>query len=463
MQTLPSKATRLLRPLFLATLLAGGAAGADDRSELIAIWNDPTFQRQFIGAYGVNAEIEPRVTPDEVKILEKSVRPLMAEDKLAEAEEKLVKAMKPDCSAVLDFTLGSIRFQRDNMEGALAAYTTATTKFPSFRRAWRNVGLIQARNGEYDKAIEAFTTMIQLGGGDAYSYGLLGFAYAAKQDFQAAEAAYRNALLLQPDNTEWRLGLTRCVFRQNKFEDASALLDVLIERYPDKIDFWLLQAQAFIGMKQPIRAAQNLEAVDLQGKSTVDSLHTLGDIYLSEGVMELAANAYRRAITLDPKQPAQRPIRAAELLASKGAMAESRSLASHTRSVMGETLGDRERSTLLKLEARLSMAEGNGGADAVAALEEIIKIDPLDGDALLLLGQHYQKDNQPDRAIFYYERAAGIEAFEANARIRHAQVLITMSRYDDALKLLRRAQEIKPREDIARYIEQVERIARAKR
>ena len=38
-----------------------------------------------------------------------------------------------------------------------------------------------------------------------------------------------------------------------------------------------------------------------------------------------------------------------------------------------------------------------------------------------------------------------------------------MGRYADALPLLRRAQEIKPREDIARYLEQVERIARARR
>ena len=125
----------------------------------------------------------------------------MADD-LSKAEGVLKGRMKSDCSAILDFTLGGIQFQQDKMADALGNYQKAVAKFPSFRRAWRNLGLIYVRNGRHDDAISAFTKMIELGGGDAYSYGLLGFAYAAKLDYQAAEAAYRNALLLQPVNTE---------------------------------------------------------------------------------------------------------------------------------------------------------------------------------------------------------------------------------------------------------------------
>jgi tetratricopeptide (TPR) repeat protein len=336
-------------------------------------------------------------------------------------------------------------------------------KFPSFRRAWRNLGLIYVRNGKYDDAISAFTRMIELGGGDAYSYGLLGFAYAAKQDYQAAEAAYRNALLLQPENTEWRLGLTRCVFKQQKFEDAATLLDVLIDRYPDKTEFWLLQAQAYLAMKQPLKAAENLEAVDRFGKATADSLHTLGDIYVSENLFESAASAYRRATDADAKQPIARPLRSAEVLAARGALPQARQVAAHIREVWDKQMEEADRRKLLKLEARLSLAEGAGSAETAGVLEEIVKLDPLDGEALMLLGQHYSRQNEPDRAIFYYERAESLEAFEANARIRHAQVLVGLNRYQDAIPLLRRAQEVKSRDDVARYLEQVERIAKTRR
>ncbi|MBK7876262.1 MAG: tetratricopeptide repeat protein [Planctomycetes bacterium] len=462
--------TRITSPLVHAAALVvlavltpvrATAAGADVKSDLAAIWNDPTFQKQFVGAYGINAEVEPRLTVEEVKVLDK-VRPFMTDD-LAKAEALLVKSIKPDGSAVLDFTLGGVLFQLERTDEARQQYEKAVTKFPSFRRAWRNLGLIHAKAGTFDDAIRAFTKMIELGGGDAYSYGLLGYAYASKLDYQAAEAAYRNALLLQPENTEWRLGLTRCVYKQHKFQDAAALLDVLIERFPDKTEFWMLQAQTFLGMKQPLRAAENIEALGLLGRADAENLNVLGDIYTGEALYELAASAYLRAIDASSTLPPARALRAAEMLAARGANAEARRVAARIHVAWKGELAETESRKLLKLEARLRIAAGDGGSDTASILEELVRVDPLDGEALLLLGQHHAKNGEPDRAIFYYERAESLEAFEVNARVRHAQALVTLGRYADAIPLLRRAQELKPREDVARYLEQVERLAKARR
>lgn len=445
----------------LALLALAGAGRADVHQDLAALWDDPTFQKQFFGSYGINADIEPRLTNEDLKVLEK-VRPLMGKD-LAAAEALLMKAIKPESSAILDFDLGNVRSQLERTDDALKAYRNAVQKFPSFRRAWRAIGLVEARNGKLDAAIEAFTKMIELGGGDSSSYGALGYAYEAKQDYQAAEVALRNALLLQPENATWRFVLTRCVFKQEKFQDAAALLDVLIERFPERHEFWLLQAQAFLGMKQPLRAAENLEALDLLGKASADSLHTLGDLYSTEGLPDLATRAYLRAIDVDPKQPVARPLRAAEVLAARGALTQARAVSAHLRTAAADTLDENARRKLLKLEARLAMSEGVGTPETAAMLEEVVKLDPLDGEALLLLGQHYERSSEPDRAIFYYERAASLEAFEVHAKIRHAQTLVKLARYADALPLLRSAQELRPREDVARYVEQVERLAKARR
>ncbi|HZL99827.1 MAG TPA: tetratricopeptide repeat protein, partial [Planctomycetota bacterium] len=424
------------RAVLLAALLlvaAGGRAAAFD--DLDDIWNDPVFQRQFVGSYGINAEIEPRLSPEEILLLE-TIRPLMADD-LPQAEAALKAQMKPESSATLDYTLGGIAFQQDRLDEALACYERAVAKFPSFRRAWRNVGLIHVRNGEYDAGIQAFTKMIELGGGDAYSYGLLGFAYSAKEDYQPAEASYRNALLLQPDSEEWRLGLAQCVFKQDKYEDAASLLDSLLERYPDNENFWLLQAHAYLGLERPLDAARNLEAMDFIGKASVDSLHTLGDIYVNESLLDLAENAYERAIDKDASQPLSRPLRAAEVLAARGGTKQSRQLVAHVHSAFDATMTDADRRALLKLEARLSMTEGVGNAETATVLEEIVQLDPLDGEALMLLGQHYSQQNEPDRAIFYYERAAGLEQYAVEASIRHAQTLVGMGRYAEAIPLLR--------------------------
>ena len=79
------------------------------------------------------------------------------------------------------------------------------------------------------------------------------------------------------------------------------------------------------------------------------------------------------------------------------------------------------------------------------------------------LGQHHARAGQPDKAILMYERAARIDAFAANAKVKMAQVYVSQSRFADALPLLRDAQSLRPRDDVARYLEQVERASRTKR
>lgn len=446
---------------FFAVMMAlAVTAHADQKEDIQTIWKDPVFQRQFIAGYGINSEIEPRVTPEDIVLLEK-IRPLMATD-MPKAAKTLSSAMKPECSAILDFTLGSLYFQQDQMIVALDCYRKAVAKFPSFRRAYRNLGLIYTHDGKYDNAIQSFTRMIELGGGDAFSFGLLAMAYSAKQDYIAAECAYRSALLLQPDNTDWRLGLSRCIFKQQKYEEAAALLDVLIERFPERTEFWLLQANAYIGLKQPLRAAENYEIIARMNKATVDSCNTLGDIYVNENLPDLAARAYVKGLEIDPTQLPARPLRDAEILAGRGALPQAKIIIERIKQTFANRLEESDRRKLLRLEARIAVA-GGAGSEATKALEEIVALDPLDGEALMLLGQLHGKANEPEKAIFYYERAENIETFEANAKIRHAQLLVAQSKYQEAVPLLRRAQELKPQDDVARYLEQVERIAKSKR
>src|SRR5882672_12454272 len=145
----------------LAAALLGPARADDVAPEVAALWKDPSFQKSFVAGYGVNAEVEPRVTAKEIKVLEQ-VRPMMADD-LAGAEAALKDEIEDDSSAMLDYTLGGIQFQRDELDEARTNFEKAVTKFPSFRRAWRNLGLLHARSSRYDEAIRSFTRMIELG------------------------------------------------------------------------------------------------------------------------------------------------------------------------------------------------------------------------------------------------------------------------------------------------------------
>ena len=196
--------------------------------------------------------------------------------------------------------------------------------------------------------------------------------------------------------------------------------------------------------------------IDRLGKSTPNTLTSLADIYLQESNYPLAVETYVRAIDLKPGQKIDRPLRAAEVLNGRGAPIEAGILLEKLKAYTGGNV-----KKMLKLEAKIASSQGKS-AESAKVLEEILKEDPLDGDALLLLGQHYAKSNQPEKAIFLFERAEGMEQFEADAKVRHAQVLVTSGKYKEAVPLLKRAQEIKARDSIARYLEQIERLLKTR-
>jgi tetratricopeptide (TPR) repeat protein len=463
----------LLPSITAIVALSLGAAGASTTEPAkpddgLSLWTDPTFQKQFMGSYGALAEYEPKVSPPERLELEKVLQ-LMATNQPA-ALLALETAATPESSAIFDFTLGNFYFQQDNAEKAAAAYRMATTKYPSFRRAYKNLGLTSVRLQRYDDAVKALSRLVELGGGDGLSYGLLGYSLSATGQFVSAESAYRNAVLLQPDAIDWKLGLTQSVLKQRKFGEAVGLCDELLGRYPDRADFWLLQANAWLGQDQPMKAAENFEIVARMGKATFQTWYTLGDIYTNAGLYDLAANAYKQAIVAKPDQDLDKPLRSVEILAQRDAVPQARELLAQVRESSGATLDDTGKKRVLRLDARLAMAEGgasgaasDGSAEAAAvkSLEEIVALDPLDGEALMLLGQHYTKAKEIDRAIFYYERASSLEPFEADAKVRQAQLLVTQNKYREAVPLLKRAQELKPRDEVARYLDQVERISRS--
>lgn len=427
----------------------------------LAIWNDPAFKKQFIESYIAETDIEPRLTVEERDQMQK-ILGLISSDKMDEAVKLLEKSRNDASSAVFDFTLANIFFQKEDLEQAADIYQAAVKKYPKFRRAWRNLGLIYVRQSQWAQALPALTRVVELGGGDAVTYGLLGFAYSSVDNNLPAESAYRMAILLDPATMDWKMGLARSLFKQQRYAEAVVLCGQLINDHPDQADLWLLQANAYIGLNQPVKAAENYEFVDRLGKSTVESLNMLADIYTNEELFEMAVNAYIRAMEKNPHGKVERAIRAAKVLTARGALKETKRLIENINRIYGTQLGNDDKKDLLKLRARLAVAEGSGDAEEAKLLEQIVALDPLDGEALILLGQQSNRAGNMEKAIFYFERAESLEKYEADAKVRHAQVLIGKGKYDEALPLLRRAQTLKPRDDVQKYLEQVERIAKAR-
>lgn len=447
--------------LTLALLAPAASAHAGQQSpEELAIWKDPAFRQRFIESYAAASAIEPGLGKDETKRMQE-VYDLMAQDQLDQAVALLEQSITPTSSAVLDFTLAGIHFQRDELELAVSGFRAAVTKFPRYQRAWRNLGMACVRAGDHAAAVPALRRLLELGGGDSFVYGLLGYGYWTMGEHLASESAYRMANMLDPESQQWRVGLATSFFEQRRFADAAAMCSQLIAEQSDLPEFWLMQAQAFLGLGQSERAAENLEILDSMGKSTAETLNLLGDIYVNEGLFALAAARYRRALSASGERGLARALRAAKDLASRNAYAEAALLLDESESRHADALGEAERLDLLRLRARIALAD-HADAEQARILEEIVQLDPTDGNALIQLGKYAAAIGEVERGAFWFERAAQLAEFEADAKTGHGQLLANQGRYAEALPLLRRAYELKPRELLRDYIDQVERFAKSK-
>lgn len=427
--------------------------------EELSIWSDPRFLARFAESYLPVTEIEPSVTVEEREQMQRIVD-LIANDRLDRAATVIRDVLTEASSAVMDFTLGNIYFQQEDYYPAAAAYESAIAKFPSFRRAWKNRGLIHIRQESWDKAIESLTRVIELGGGDAIGYGLLGVAYSGEGHHMSAESAYRMATLLDPLTVDWKMGLAQSLFSQQRFADAIALFDAMIRENPSRGDLWLLQANAYIGLQDPRHAAEAFEMAGQLGSATPASMKTLGDIYVNDGLFDLAVHSYLDSI--EAQEGEVRPdkfLGPARLMTARGAHDEVLALLSGIEASVGRALKVEPRKEILKLRSRIAMARGAGDEEA-AVLKEIVALDPLDGDALLMLGDHARRGGDVEQASFYYERAESLEDFEAEALKRRAQLLVGERKYAEALTLLRKAQELAPSSYVQDYLEQVARMVK---
>lgn len=429
-----------------------------NKNPMAAFWRDPEFIKRFTGAYGFHGAIEPKLKSTEDVQFQNDVLLDLLQTDPARARQALVGYIKPDSNEYFDFILAKLYYQNDDLTNAVRHYEAAVAKLPSYRAAHQELGFIFVREQKFQEAIKHLTRTIELGGANNHTYGLLGYSYLNQEAFISAEAAYKNAMLLDPDNKDWKLGIVQCLVATENFRPALRMIDELLAAHPDQSSLWALQAGVFLQTDQADKAAVNLEMLRKFGEADVKNLMLLGDIYMMQDAKEMALPVYLEGIGKEGAGDLSRSLRAAEILTARGAWDEARQLFAKIREVGGATLGGEHEMNLLKLESKVAMATGSGD-EAIEVLEEIIVKNPLDGEALLLAGDYYAANGEREKAENRYALAAKISGYEAEAWVKLAQALVKAQKYTDAVEFLRKAQRMRPRDNIQRYLEKVEEAA----
>ena len=511
MKTLNLHRTLAFTLLTLASLSAVGPADAQGvklTEQELAIWNDPAFRERFVESYVLPHDTVPKpASQEEIDAINATLELMRADDlegalaKAIEARDNPTpkstkkKSSKDEdktevrFSALMDYMIATLQLniamnlpepgedateqQQESynikrnkyLADAAQGYRTVTTKHPKYADAWMNLSIVYLKMSDYRGARETLAKLVGLGAATAEIYGQIAYCHTMLGDYLAAESAYRMANLMQPDNKEWKMRLVRNFQSQHRYHEVIAMTANLLDEDPTNEMLWLLQANAYIGLEQPGKAAENYEILDGMGKSTAATMNMLANIYTNQGLFETAVQRYARAVQItDPDQrPAMLPklMMATEVLSYRGEEAReaTKQMLDLVEHECKASLDDKDKTKLLRIGARIALAEGADDEQA-AILEKVVEIDPLDGEALLLLGQHYARQQDWDKAINYYERAEKLEKQEADALVYHAQALVMSDRAAQALPLLHKAQQLKPRERVQQYLEAVQRMSK---
>ena len=100
---------------------------------------------------------------------------------------------QPD-NAILLNNLGYSFYLSGDWQQALQYFQQALNYNPDFERAWQNLGLVYTREGEYDRALDAFRRVMD----KPEAYNNIGFVCMINQDYDEAAHFFQKAIKLSP-------------------------------------------------------------------------------------------------------------------------------------------------------------------------------------------------------------------------------------------------------------------------
>ena len=398
-------------------------------------------------------EREPEMTAEEFALYEKVVTMLGANPAFA---VKLLEAMineKEPPSPAFEFILGNAYYNAGSVDRAEARYRSAVQRYPSFVRAWNNLGVLYYTAGRHPEAVLCFAKSVTLGDRDPLTFGLLGSCLEKGEDYVAAELAYMQALGGDPTNSDWKEGLLRICIQQKQTARAESLVKKLIKDRPQEARYWLVYANIMLAAGHKLEAITLLESAAGTGVAGVDELTMLGDLYAEQNLAPEALGIYQKLLAVAPEAGEGRMLAQANMLTGSGRYREAK-----------ETLDRLEPkvSPGKQVSFRLARAEWftaqKQWTAARVEFEAILQQAPFNGRALLGLGRSHAAENDPARALLAFEAAFRVADTKYLACLELANVELRNRNYRRSVDYLQQALSIERTGPVEDYLARIKSL-----
>jgi tetratricopeptide (TPR) repeat protein len=436
------KYSRLV-PLFsLAIALHGVASASEPKLDPKRIINESS---SFL------KEREPEMTEEEYALYQKVVTMLASNPDFA---VKLLEAMytsdKEPPSPAFEFILGNAYYAANQSDKAEADYRSAVKRYPTFLRAWVNLGVLYYSAGRYAEAVPCFSKAVELGDRDSSTFGLLGYSLQREGDLVSAEMAYMQALGGDPANVDWKEGLLGICIEGKQFTRAESLVKNLIKEHPDDAQYWLAYANILLAEGRKIDATVLLETASGTGLANTEELTLLGDLYADQDMTREAAAIYQKVLVPSPELGEKKLLHYAQVLISGGKLQDAQGVLGMMKLDDNDENGIELRQTRADL-----LAAQKKWPEEREELDGLLKIAPLNGKALISLGRAYAADDDVPRATLAFETAFGVPGSTYIASLELANIELKNRHYAKSVEYLQKALSIEKTDEVQDFLVRV--------
>ena len=417
-------------------------------------WQDDVLLKSFSASYGVNARVEPSVSLEEQKLLVRVAQSMKKGDK-KRALEILQGSGNTKKSAALSYNQANIYLELGNEELAVDSYKQAINMYPSFRRAYKNLGLTYLRSEQFAQALACLVKAVSLGDMAGSTLGMLAYCHMQNEHYASALQAYRMAQLTEPTVIEWKAGVAQSLLEIGQGEEAFALMEEVVAARPNELSYQLLMVNMLLQRGENIKAIAALEWLGRQEKLSLDQVTLLAQLHTQNGTLDLAEPWFERvknSLTIEVYPLYLQAIESVLQLAEWELAEQLLSVNPDGVTLNGDLLNKRDR-----LRSIVLIEQKKEGAKDL--LEALIIRDPLDGDALVLMARVSFTEGELGAAEFYFRRAEKIESSKYAALFGYGTMLVSQKKYRAAVLKFEFAQKLHPTPAQAKYIEALRRVA----
>jgi tetratricopeptide (TPR) repeat protein len=192
---------------------------------------------------------------------------------------------------------------RDCFERALKLHAAYQGTPPN---AWNNLGILAAREGRADQAIEYFQHALEIDPKHTIALQNLGNAYRQKKDWPAAQSALQRALLLNPQDPEANYSLGMVYAQQNDVQHAYEYLQKAIAARPDYPEALNNLGILYLRTRRPDDAKRSFEESIRVAPQYDQAYLNLARVYAIEGDREKAKAVLENLLKQNPEHPQAR-------------------------------------------------------------------------------------------------------------------------------------------------------------